>query len=463
MDNSAGVGVRVLQRTDEKGLLDDLHLPCDRYGFGASWRPSHGNAVIDIDLQCVVVDDAGTIIDCAYYNNLKALRAITHSGDETAGNPTGIQELVWVNMRRLPANVSVLIFVVAAYCGGSLADVADGKLHVLEERENNEVAVIEMERSSGCVDVVAAMFKDGDSRWSLRLIDEPAEEGQHFMDVLDLLGTIIRRFLPNAPRRQKVAFAMDKGTVMDLPARLDSITVGLGWDVDEGKVDLDVTAVLFDASARMLEAVYFGRLESVEHGITHSGDNLTGEGGGDDEQIVVRLGSIGAVVLQVFFVVNIYTTGKCFTEVANPYCRIVDDASGSELCRYRLRDAGHEKGLIIAKLARESGRWAFHALGLPCRGQTYKDSLPQILDCFHLKTAEFRTQATNATLASGPALALPPPTPKSQATNATLASGPALALPPPTPKSQATNATLASGPALALPPPTPKSSACTLS
>merc|ERR1712084_168195 len=109
---------------------------------------------------------------------------------------------------------------------------------------------------------------------------------------------------------------------------------------------------------------------------------------GDDEQIIVHLDRIGSKVQQVFFVVNIYTPQRTFQQVAEPFCRVVDDTSGSELCRYSLRDAGYENGLIIAKMAREAdGRWGFHALGLPCRGRTYKASLPQIRNATALKTS----------------------------------------------------------------------------
>jgi tellurium resistance protein TerZ len=384
----ASFGVKVLHRSDEKGSPDDLDLKRSRYGFGVSWDTVHGRDV-DIDLQCVVVDNAGAIIDCAYYNNLKAARGITHSGDEAVGKPDSIEELIWVNTQKLSSNVNLLVFVVAAYSGGYLKDVANGKLHVMEERESNEIALFEMEQSSASVDVVAAMHRDPTGSWKLRIIDLPAQRGQHFMDILPLLSQVIRGFVPSAPQRQKVAFAMQKGGVLDLPMGLGGITVGLGWDVDEGEVDLDVSAVLMDADGRDLEAVFFGRLESEEHGVKHTGDNLTGEGDGDDEQITLQLDRVGPQVQQIFFVVNIYTPHKTFSQVAQPFCRIVDDADGSELCRYSLRDAGRESGLIIAKIAREAGgtRWGFHALGLPCRGRTYKDSLPQIRASSNLKTA----------------------------------------------------------------------------
>merc|ERR1719384_1219265 len=209
-----------------------------------------------------------------------------------------------------------------------------------------------MEQSRGCVDVVATMSREHGG-WKMTIVDLPAQEGKHFMDILPLLSQVIRGYVPSAPRQQKVAFAMEKGGVLDLPSELAQITVGLGWDVDDGEVDLDVSAVLMDAHGRDLEAVFFGRLESIAHGVRHTGDNLTGEGEGDVEQIVVDLERIGREVQQVVFVVNIYTPHRNFTQVAQPFCRVVDDASGNELCRYMLRDAGAESGLIIARIARE--------------------------------------------------------------------------------------------------------------
>lgn len=407
-------GVRVLRRADTKGLPEDMDLPGSRYGFGVSWDTIPGRSV-DIDLQCVVVDNAGAIIDCAYYNNLKAVRAITHSGDETLGKPDHVEEMVWANMRKMPANVGLLVFVVAAYSGGSLQDVANGKLHVMEEQQSREIALFEMEQSAGSVDVVAAMYRGSDG-WKMRIIDLPAQAGQHFMDILPLLSQVVRTFMPSAPLKQKVAFAMEKGSVLDLPLGLARVTVGLGWDVDDGECDLDVSAVLMDDRGNDLEAVFFGRVESEKHGVSHSGDNLTGEGEGDDEQIVVGLDRVGAEVQQIVFCVNVYTQNRTFAQVARPFCRIVDDASGAELCRYMLRDAGRERGLIIARMAREAGgRWGFHALGLPCRGRTYKDSLPEIRAACGIKTASLMlrtgtTQDLSAYASAPPAseLASPP-------------------------------------------------------
>jgi len=369
------MSVRHLRRTDTAGLPEDYDLPANRYGFGVSWDACPNK--VDIDLQCVVIDKSGTIIDCCYYNNLKAVGAITHSGDETTGAVPGIDEYVWISMDRLPENVALLLFVVAAYSGGKLQDAKNGTLHVLENTNDKEIARFRMEESPSGVDVVSAMYQ-GPRGWTMRIIEEPGQQGQHFMDILPLLAQVIRGFLPNAPSRQKVAFAMEKGGAMDFPQSMDAITIGLGWDVATEGIDLDVSAVLLDAHGGVEEVVFFAKLQSTFHGVKHSGDNLTGEGDGDDEQIQARLSAIGPDVQQLVFVINIYTKDVTFDQVSNPYCRVVDD-TGAELCRYMLNQAGRESGLIVSSVAREAGnRWGFHAIGQPCRGRTHKDSLPEI-------------------------------------------------------------------------------------
>merc|ERR1712050_12164 len=115
------------------------------------------------------------------------------------------------------------------------------------------------------------------------------------------------------------------------------------------------------AQATHVDTVYFGKLRGS--GLTHSGDNLTGAGEGDDEQIQCQLDAVPATVQQIFIVVHIYTKGVTFEKVRNAYCRIFD-SSGNELARYLLREAGRESGLLMARLFREEERrWGFQAIG----------------------------------------------------------------------------------------------------
>lgn len=374
---------------------DEFPLPCARYGVAISW--DHAASTIDVDLQAVIFDNQGQLVDAVYFNNLKALKCITHSGDEMTGEKTGFDETVWVGLGKMPENIKLIIFVVAAFKGGHLRDALNGKIHILEESSDKQVASFSMEKSEQEVDAVAMMVR-GDTNgggWSLRLVNEDAQDGQHFIDILEpTLGGIVRSVIPGAPKRIKAAFAMQKGAVVDLPraSALQQIKAGLGWDTSKGKVDLDVSAVIFDRDGQAREAVFFGNLSAA--GVKHSGDNLTGDGGGDDETISVDFQSVPDWVQQIFFCVNIYTKGVSFERVANPYCRILDGTN--ELARYELKEAGRESGLIIARLFRDTLRWGFQAVGTFCHGQTWKDSVPEIGTLFKKTPRELQLRGSSA-------------------------------------------------------------------
>jgi tellurium resistance protein TerZ len=237
----------------------------------------------------------------------------------------------------------------------------------------------------------------------LDIIEEPARSGRHFIDILEpTIGNIVRAAMPHAPKKLKVAFAMEKGTVVDLPqsSEIKNIKAGLGWDTDDGEADLDVSAVLYDASGKDRDAVFFGNLTG--HGLQHSGDNLTGEGDGDDEVISVDLLAIPNWVEQIVFSVNIYSRGISFDQVANPYCRIMD-GQDFELARYELKEAGRENGLLIARLFREEGgdRWGFQAIGTFCKGNTWKDSLPYMAQVVGKQPRQLQLQRGNTVISLG--------------------------------------------------------------
>merc|ERR1712160_148837 len=94
-------------------------------------------------------------------------RCITHSGDELDGAKDGLDEAIWLNISKLPAEVHMIIFVVAAYKGGHLCDASNGKIHILEERNDNEVACFSMENSKAEVDAVAVMERKAGT-WALQ-------------------------------------------------------------------------------------------------------------------------------------------------------------------------------------------------------------------------------------------------------------------------------------------------------
>ncbi|MFF3766632.1 TerD family protein [Streptomyces sp. NPDC001922] len=146
---------------------------------------------------------------------------------------------------------------------------------------------------------------------------------------------------------------------------LSSVRMGLGWEpAYRGKdIDLDASVIAYGPDRKKVDACYFGKLAILNGAIQHSGDNLTGEGGGDDEAITVHLGGLPANVTGLVFTVNSFS-GQRFSEVAKAYCRLLDAGTGEELVRFDLTGAEPRTGVMMCKLIRQfSGEWEMTAMG----------------------------------------------------------------------------------------------------
>jgi tellurium resistance protein TerD len=156
-------------------------------------------------------------------------------------------------------------------------------------------------------------------------------------------------------------------------AGLTAVTVGLGWDArstDGAAFDLDASAIGVKADSKVLSDkhfVFYGNLTSPESSIVHQGDNLTGEGEGDDESIKVNLAVVPAEVDKVVFPVSIYEAdqrSQSFGQVRNAFIRVVNEVNGEELTRYDLsEDAATETAMVFGELYRNGDEWKFRAVG----------------------------------------------------------------------------------------------------
>ncbi|MFE2205234.1 TerD family protein [Streptomyces rubiginosohelvolus] len=155
---------------------------------------------------------------------------------------------------------------------------------------------------------------------------------------------------------------------------LSRVRMGLGWEpAFRGKdIDLDASVIAYGPNRNHLDSCYFGKLTVLNGAIKHSGDNLTGEGAGDDETIVVDLGRIPSDATGLVFTVNSFT-GQKFNEVAKAYCRLIDDASGEELVRFDLTGAEPQTGVMMAKLIKQfTGEWEMTAMGEFVKSRTVR-------------------------------------------------------------------------------------------
>ncbi|MER5307909.1 TerD family protein [Streptomyces sp. NPDC002773] len=155
---------------------------------------------------------------------------------------------------------------------------------------------------------------------------------------------------------------------------LSQVKMGLGWEpAYRGKdIDLDASVIAYGPQRNHLDSCYFGKLSILNGSVKHSGDNLTGEGAGDDEVIVVDLGRLPADTTGLVFTVNSFS-GQKFTEVAKAYCRLMDAATGEELVRFDLTTAEPQTGVMMAKLIKQfSGEWEMTAIGEFVKSRTVR-------------------------------------------------------------------------------------------
>ena len=170
---------------------------------------------------------------------------------------------------------------------------------------------------------------------------------------------------------------------------LNRIVMGLGWDPIKEKgflgfgtktidVDLDASCVLFDARDQAVDVVWFRQLRSNDGSIHHTGDNRTGAGDGDDEQIIVDLDRVPPAIKSLVFVVNSFL-GQNFSQIENATCRLVDGRNEQEVARYDLSCQGPHTAQIMAKVYRHNGEWKLHAIGENCDGRTFEELIPHII------------------------------------------------------------------------------------
>lgn len=171
--------------------------------------------------------------------------------------------------------------------------------------------------------------------------------------------------------------SLQKGQKVDLTKGnpgLKKIMVGLGWDVNQydngAAFDLDASAFLLGENGKVSgdeDFVFYSNLKHKSESVIHMGDNLTGEGDGDDEQVMVDLEKVPASVSKIAFTVTIYDAdvrNQNFGQVSNSFIRIVDEVTGSELIRYDLgEDFSIETAIVVGELYRHGSEWKFNAVG----------------------------------------------------------------------------------------------------
>jgi len=170
--------------------------------------------------------------------------------------------------------------------------------------------------------------------------------------------------------------SLSKGSNVSLTKEapgLTAVSIGLGWDARTTTgtdFDLDASAIMVGSSGQALSDghfIFFNNKTSPDGSVEHAGDNLTGEGDGDDETIKVNLAKVPTEVDRIVFPVSVYdgaARSQGFGQVRNAFIRVINDAGGAEITRYDLsEDASTETAMLFGELYRSGPEWKFRAVG----------------------------------------------------------------------------------------------------
>ncbi len=178
-----------------------------------------------------------------------------------------------------------------------------------------------------------------------------------------------------------MSISLVKGQKIDLTKgnNLNRAVIGLGWDINNfdggGEFDLDASAFLVDENGKAtgdIDFVFYNNLEHPSGGVIHTGDNRTGEGDGDDEQIIIEFGKVPANIHKIAITVTIHDAvarSQNFGQVSNAYVRVVNEENNLELNRFDLtEDYSIETAMVVCELYRHGAEWKFDAIGSGFQG-----------------------------------------------------------------------------------------------
>lgn len=187
-------------------------------------------------------------------------------------------------------------------------------------------------------------------------------------------------------KEQKISLTKEAGST------LTKVFLGLGWDPVKSKggflgslfgggdsIDLDASCLMFDDHKQLVDTVWFRQLHSRDGSVNHTGDNLTGDGAGDDEVINVDLTRVPSNVKTLVFVINSFR-GQTFDKVESAFCRLVDASKNKEMARYTLSDKTPVTAQIMAKVYRENGEWMMQALGVPANATVQNQMINTVVN-----------------------------------------------------------------------------------
>ena len=293
-------------------------------------------------------------------------KSVVHSGDELTGQKEGIDEKITIYLDKISPLTKLISILVNSYSGQDFQRIETAELSIYK----NKVFLTSMSCAyHGDFHSLLAgfIYQDKANIWTLRNINQTGHQ-KNFVECLAMITSAMRFLIDDGTLKEielwnvqfGKSFDLKKGNEIPLPNCLEKVAIGLGWETN---CDIDSSVITIDKNGNEIEYIFYGNLDSINRSIHHCGDNLTGIGPGDDENIIINLPMVDHMVEYIACSVNVYTSSKTFNDVTEAFCRLIEWESKREFCKYNLNEWGNSKCCILCYLKRGNGGWKIKALG----------------------------------------------------------------------------------------------------
>lgn len=365
-------------RKEQQGPIT-LSADAKELAIGLGWDELKGDKV-DVDLSAVVFDGSGEEeLDYCYYGQQKTA-GLTLSGDNKTGEGAGDDETITINFDAINPKAEYIFVNVIVYSEGkTLKDMVNLKTRLYVAGEKTKVTRLPTEAAKNAI-IMLMIVKSG-SKWTINPISsyfdgvkQPTEE------------SIVNHMIELREEEKRLA------KKECLPADTKQLSFGVGWDMlKDERVDVDLAVVVFDRSGtEEIGYCYYG--QKKDKGLTHSGDNRTGEGAGDDETVVVKLDELPAGAEHIFACLFVYTENKTFADMINlksSLSYVNGSGEAQQFTKGRVPlvstfvDAEHDtspaNALVSLHLTKIGSSWKVKDVNSFGTGRMYKDLLPAMI------------------------------------------------------------------------------------
>jgi stress response protein SCP2 len=372
--------VRILQQSDS------FVIPPGDAEIKFSWVPASDAGSVDLDLIIIMFDAQGSATEAVFYNHPRNSNGsiVLSSGDSADGS---IGEAMMLELGNLPQDTAVLTVVaVSADTGISITDSQYvGGLTFSVVRRDPPTTMVwrplsnpNLPRSvepSVLLSLVLDRRSTKQGMWEVSPVEHTLR-GAHFPDVITQIRSSIG--LPFTGRTKfNFPILLQKGSNLNVDTTANGkLIIGVGWDVgDSGDVDVDLSCVALDRVGELVDVVYWGKLIGCDGAIEHLGDNTTGEGEGDDEQIDVDLRKIPNPVHSLAFIISNYSEGN-LSSMHNIHFSLRRGGERTELAHFDAIGAGGQYSSFIPCVLQRNANavtWSLRAISIPANGKSAID------------------------------------------------------------------------------------------